>query len=120
MIDTKQQQANTEIKMLEFNLPNLVAKYQKPLAKYLATNDTKFAGVFKDRMALSSNGYVLMLNNIGLINQEPADFCFARKESHFGRKDDESYLDWAKRILINYRNWIKKEWSKEKKMTTKE
>lgn len=120
MIDTKKQ-ANTEIKMLDFDLPNLVAKYQEPLAEHLATNNTKFADVFKDRMSLSADGYVLMLNNVGLISKErSADFCFARKESHLGRKNDESYLDWAKRILINYRNWIKKEWSKEKKMTTKE
>ena len=119
MIDTKKQ-ANAEIKILDFDLPNLVAKYQEPLAEYLATNDTRFAGIFKDIMSLSANGYELMLNNVGLINQEPADFCFARKESHLERKANESYLDWAKHILINYRNWIKKEWSKEKKMTTKE
>lgn len=119
MIDTKKQ-ANTEIKMLDFDLPNLVAKYQEPLAEHLATNNTKFADVFKDRMSLSADGYVLMLNNAGLINQDPAGFCFACKESHLKRRPNESYSDWAKHILINYRNWIKKEWSKEKKMTTKE
>lgn len=121
MIDTKQQQANTEIKMLDFDLPNLVAKYQEPLAKHLAMQGTYYADIFKDRMALSSNGYELMLNNVGLISKErSADFCFLRKESHLWRKDNEDYRTWAKRILINYRNWIKKEWSKEKKMSTEE
>lgn len=119
MIDAKKQ-ANTEIKMLDFDLPNLVTKYQEPLAEYLAINDTRFAGIFTDRMSLNADGYELMLNNVGLINKKSADFCFARKESHLWRNSNESYLDWAKHILINYRNWIKKEWSKEKKMTTKE
>lgn len=120
MIDTKQQ-TNTRIKMLNFDLPNLVAKYQELLAEHLAINNTKFADVFTDRMALSSNGYKLMLNNVGLISKErSADFCFACKESHLKRKKNEDYHTWAKRILINYRNWINKEWSKEKKMTTKE
>ena len=119
MIDAKKQ-ANTEIKMLDLDLPNLVTKYQEPLAEYLAINDTRFAGVFKDIMSLSADDYELMLNNVGLINKKSADFCFARKESHLWRNDNESYLDWAKHILVNYRNWIKKEWSKEKKMTAKE
>lgn len=138
MIDIKKQ-ANAEIKMLDFDLPNLVAKYQKPLADYLATGNLTKVDIsewypqtlvtdasatdapFTDRMSLSADGYELMLNNVGLINKERSfDFCFARKASHLWRNDNESYFDWAKRILINYRNWIRKEWSKEKKMTTEE
>lgn len=120
---SKQKQNNYKLRMLKVDLTSLIPTYQEPLAKYLKTTYASTSynpDCFRFDLSLNADSYELVVTNrVSLIGSTCPDHTIANKKNCCWREND-SYSDWAKRILINYKNWFKLTWREEKNMTITE
>lgn len=120
---SKQKQNNYKLRMLKVDLTSLIPTYQEPLAKYLKTTYASTSynpDCFRFDLSLNADSYELVVTNrVSLIGSTCPDHTIANKKNCCWREND-SYSDWAKRILTNYKNWFRRTWREEKNMTITE